>query len=103
MNPLEEVVSRKLTDLSAVTEATARSYIDEILDKYNPGQANLVVADTPANQAQLGHLDDVIGRPMTGERVLEVPVQPNGIPQAVLDYATEKVVTIRDVTGHSYN
>jgi len=103
MNPLEEVVSRKLTDLSAVTEATARSYIDEILDKYNPGRANLVVADTPANQAQLGHLDDVIGRPMTGERVLEVPVQPNGIPQAVLDYATEKVVTIRDVTGHSYN
>jgi hypothetical protein len=103
MNPLEEVVSRKLTDLSAVTEATARSYIDEILDKYTPGQANLVVADTPANQAQLGHLDDVIGRPMTGRRVLEVPVQPNGIPQAVLDYATENLVRIRDVTGHSYN
>lgn len=103
MNPGEEIVSRKLTDLSAVTEATARTYIDEILDKYNPGRANLVVADTPANQAQLGHVDDVIGRPMTGGRVLEVPVQPNGIPQAVLDYATENLVRIRDVTGHSYN
>lgn len=102
MNPGSEIVSRKLTDLSAVTEATARSYIDEIAAKYNPERADLVVADTPANQAQLGHLDDVIGGPMTGEPVLEVPVQPGGVPAAILEYADVRGVTIRDVTGTVY-
>jgi hypothetical protein len=32
-----------------------------------------------------------------------VPVQTRPVPQAVLDYADDLSVTIRDVTGHVYN
>lgn len=102
MNPPEEIVSRKLTDLSAVTEATARSYIGEIAAKYNPERPELVVADTPANQAQLGHLGDIIGKPLRGDLVLELPVQPGGVPAEILEYADLHGVTIRDVTGTVY-
>ena len=56
-----------------------------------------MIADTPANQAQLGNLDNVIGRPL-----LEVPVQPDGVPAEILEYADRWDVTIRDVNGTVY-
>ena len=103
LNPGEAIVSRKLTDLSQVTPATARSYIDELISKYGPNNPDLVIADTPANQAQLGNLDEVIGRPLRGQPILEVPVQPDGVPQSILEYAQENHVIIRDVTGTVYS
>ena len=61
-----------------------------------------MIADTPANQAQLGNLDNVIGRPLDGQPILEVPVQPDGVPAEILEYADRWDVTIRDVNGTVY-
>ena len=61
-----------------------------------------MIADTPANQAQLGNLDNVIGRPLDGQLSLEIPVQPNGVPAEILEYADRWDVTIRDVNGTVY-
>ena len=62
-----------------------------------------MIADTPANQAQLGNLDEVIGEPLRGQPILEIPVQPDGVPQSILEYAQENHVIIRDVTGTVYS
>lgn len=40
---------------------------------------------------------------LTGDMILEVPVQNNPIPQNVLNSATSKGITIRDVLGKEYN
>ena len=45
------------------------------------------------------------GRTLQGQQYLEVPVQNQPIPQAVLDFANaqEPRVIIRDVAGREYN
>ena len=45
------------------------------------------------------------GRTLQGQQYLEVPVQNQPIPQAVLDFANaqETRVIIRDVAGREYN
>ena len=43
------------------------------------------------------------GRTLQGQQYLEVPVQNQPIPQAVLDAATDADVLIRDVAGRIYN
>jgi hypothetical protein len=95
--PDEEIVSRKHTQLDDVQEATAFGYLRELANTYGPGT---VVADTPTNRRDLG--DDAIGLPMSGDMILEVPVQPNGVPTAVLAEARRLGIIIRDETGHSY-
>ncbi len=37
-----------------------------------------------------------------GQPVLEVPVQVNGVPESLLDYAHQQGVLIRDVAGREY-
>ncbi|PVE96729.1 MULTISPECIES: hypothetical protein [unclassified Microbacterium] len=86
--PGEEIVSRKNTQLDSVRPETANSYIDELLNKYPPGTP---IAGSP----------DVL----SGQPVLEVPVQTDPIPQSVIDHANgkEPPVQIRDVLGNVYN
>lgn len=98
--PNDEIVSRKYTQLSEVQEGTAKGYLRELANTYGPGT---VVADTPTNRRDLG--DDAIGLPMDGDMVLEVPVQKNGVPQAVIDEANgmDPPIIIRDENGHVYN
>ena len=43
------------------------------------------------------------GRTLQGQQYLEVPVQNQPIPQAVLDEATRQRVIIRDVARRPYN
>lgn len=43
------------------------------------------------------------GSRLEGKPILEVPVQTKPIPKKVLDTATEKGITIRDVNGKEYN
>jgi hypothetical protein len=95
--PDEEIVSRKHTQLAEVQESTANGYLRELANTYGPGT---VVADTPTNRRDLG--DDAIGQPMSGDMILEVPVQRNGVPPAVLAEARRLGIIIRDENGHTY-
>lgn len=42
------------------------------------------------------------GANVTGQMILEVPVQINGIPQVILDKAEDLLILIRDVNGKVY-
>lgn len=81
-----EIVSRKYTQLSEISEETAKRYIAEIERKYSPG--------TP--------LAD--GRRLRGRPFLEVPVQEFGVPRSIVDYARSfrPPVLIRDTLGRMY-
>jgi hypothetical protein len=87
-----EIVSRKYTQLSEVQEATGVKYINELAKKYSPGT---VIADVPSS----GWL---AGQRLQGQMILEVPVQTNPIPKAVLDAANQKGIIIRDINGKVY-
>jgi len=100
--PGQAVVSRKFTQLSNITPETARAYISEAVAKYQPGRADLLVAHSPANLTQFDQLDGMVGSPLRGKLVLEVPVQTAPIPPSVLHYAAEQGVMIRDVAGTIY-
>ncbi|WP_051772931.1 hypothetical protein [Saccharothrix sp. NRRL B-16314] len=95
--PDEEIVSRKYTQLADVQESTAKGYLRELANTYGPGT---VVADTPTNRRDLG--DEAIGKPMSGDMILEVPVQQNGVPPAVLAEAKRLGIIIRDENGRTY-
>ncbi|MFL6140600.1 MAG: hypothetical protein ACJ72N_01865 [Labedaea sp.] len=95
--PGEEIVSRKHTQLADVQEGTAVGYLRELANTYGPGT---IVADTPTNRRDLG--GEAIGHPMDGDMVLEVPVQRNGVPPAVLAEARRLGIIIRDENGHTY-
>jgi hypothetical protein len=95
--PGEEIVSRKHTQLANVQESTAIGYLRELANTYGPGT---IVADTPTNRRDLG--DEAIGQPMDGDMILEVPVQENGVPPAVLAEARRLGIIIRDENGTVY-
>jgi len=88
-----EIVSRKFTQLSDVQENTVIKYLNEMGRKYPSGAE---ITDSPFNSEVLR------GGFFEGDLVLEVPVQIKPIPQAVLDAARKKGITIRDVTGRIY-
>ena len=43
-----------------------------------------------------------VGTRLDGRLVLEVPVQTAPVPRAVLDFATEHEIVIRDIAGKVY-
>jgi hypothetical protein len=92
-----EIVSRKDTQLAEIRPETADGHLEEALRKYRPGTA---VADTPANRA---NYPDLIGKPLSGQAVLEVPVQRQPVPPDFAARARRLGVTIRDYTGKVYN
>ncbi|GLQ95004.1 hypothetical protein GCM10007901_39570 [Dyella acidisoli] len=87
-----EIVSRKFTQLSDIQTKTAVGYINEIPAKYPVGAT---VANVPSSGPLAGQL-------LQGQYILEVPVQANPVPQAVLDAANKAGVLIRDVNGTIY-
>jgi hypothetical protein len=91
---LNEIVSRKHTQLGEVSEDTALRYVRELGAKYTPGTP---IADVPSTPPWLR------GELLTGKQVLEVPPQSAPIPQTVLDEATRLNIEIRDVNGDVYN
>ncbi|MBA1429846.1 MULTISPECIES: hypothetical protein [Pseudomonas fluorescens group] len=92
-NPIKgEIVSRKLTQLSEVSEATAKSYINEAITKYPSGAT---IAKVPSS-GSLG------GQKLQGTVILEVPPQNGVIPKAILDSANKAGVLIRDTNGKVY-
>ena len=87
-----EIVSRKFTQFSDITEATATNYIREAVNKYPAGAS---IAKVPSS-GSLG------GNKLEGANILEIPPQIKPIPQSVLDAADKAGVTIRDINGKIY-
>ena len=96
-----EIVSRKYTQLSEVSEETAIRYLKELSDKYAPGS---VIADVPSNRTGVNKgIFDVNGdNVLRGKMILEVPVQKKSVRESILKYAREKKIQIRDINGNVY-
>ena len=99
--PNKEIVSRKYTQLSEVSEETAIRYLKELSDKYAPGS---VIADVPSNRTGLnkGIFEVNQGRDLKGKMILEVPVQKKSVRESILKYARDKKIQIRDINGNVY-
>lgn len=87
-----EIVSRKFTQFSDITESTATNYIREAVNKYPAGAT---IAKVPSS-GSLG------GDALRGTNILEVPPQVKPIPQSVLNAADKAGVVIRDTNGKVY-
>jgi hypothetical protein len=87
-----EIISRKATQFSEITEETGVSYIKELARKYPPGAR---IADVPSS-------GPLAGKRLRGQMILEVPQQRGSIPQAVLDVAKKNRIIIRDDFGNVY-
>ena len=100
--PNKEIVSRKYTQLSEVSEETAIRYLKELKDKYSPGS---IIADVPSNKTGINkdifefNGDNVL----RGQMILEVPEQKAEIPPNILKYAKKNDIIIRDVNRKIYN
>jgi hypothetical protein len=88
-----EIVSRKFTPFSEVKPETGIGYLREMLRKYPPGAR---ISESRFNPKTLR------GQLLTGNLILEVPVQKSTVPKAVLDYANKYGIVIRDVNGVRY-
>jgi hypothetical protein len=95
-DPGKEIVTHKSTQLAAQEDAAAKA-VHEALDKYDPGN---VIADTPRNR-QL--YPDLVGKPLRGELILEVPVQQQPVSPEFGAWAKRLGVTIRDEDGFVHN
>ena len=97
-----EIVSRKYTQLSEVSEETAIRYLKELSDKYAPGS---IIADVPSNRTGVnkGIFEVNQGDKLKGQMVLEVPVQGKVVPKRVIEYANKHYIKIRDINGKIYN
>ena len=96
-----EIVSRKYTQLSEVSEETAIRYLKELSDKYAPGTK---IADVPSNisGANAGIFKENRGRTLRGQMILEVPMQKKLVPESILKYAQDNDIQIRDINGKIY-
>ena len=96
-----EIVSRKYTQLSEISEKTAIGYLKELSEKYSPGS---VIADVPSNRvgANAGIFEENGGKTLRGRMILEVPVQEEPVPERVLRYAAKEKIKIRDINGKEY-
>jgi hypothetical protein len=86
-----EIVSRKFTQFSEITERTGIDYVNEMAAKYPVGAT---IANVPTNIK-----NGLAGDLLIGRHILEVPVQVRPIPQAVIDTANRAGVLIRDING----
>ncbi|RMV88594.1 DUF6861 domain-containing protein [Pseudomonas amygdali] len=87
-----EIISRKLTQFSKISESTAKSYINEAISKYPSGST---IANVPSSGS-------LAGQKLQGALILEVPPQTGIIPQTILDSADKAGVLIRDINGKLY-
>ncbi len=88
-----EIVSRKFTQLGDISEATARSYISEAVNKYPSGSTIASVRSTPF---------ELRGQNLNGTLILEIPPQAGPVPQSIINYARENNVVLRDINGKTY-
>ena len=96
-----EIVSRKYTQLSEVSEETAIRYLKELSEKYAPGS---IIADVPSNRTGVnkGIFELNQGDKLKGQMFLEVPVQKKSVRESILKYDRDKKIQIRDINGKIY-
>lgn len=96
--PGEVIVSRKATQFAEHSDAAGIAHIDEFIDKYNARTDGITIAPTDGNKAKLGdRADELIGEPLEGRMVLEVPIQDAPIPESILEHAEDLKIEIRQV------
>ena len=88
-----EIVSFKDTQLANIKVKSAIGYLNELVRKYQPGR---MIADVPSTSP------DIVGTPLKGTMILEVPAQTKAVPAKVLEAAKKREIQIRDVTGKVY-
>jgi hypothetical protein len=91
-----DIVSRKNSQLADLEPSTALAYLREHGTKYSPGE---IISDTARARTEFPHL---IGEPLDGKSILEVPVQVKPVPRGILDRAEDLRIVIRDIAGHVY-
>ncbi|MCC2322617.1 hypothetical protein [Cellulomonas xiejunii] len=101
--PGEAVVSRKTTQFADVTEDRARAIIREFAHKHPTQNPDFTIADTPANRAAFSSAPHLVGTPLDGSMILEVPVQTRAVPPSVREYAAARGVVIHDTSGTVLN
>jgi hypothetical protein len=62
---------------------------------------DVTVAQAP--KAEREGYDHLIGRPVEGEYVFEVPVQTSPVPESAIKSLDELDIVLRDVNGKVYN
>ncbi|MEE1940518.1 hypothetical protein V1L54_14070 [Streptomyces sp. TRM 70361] len=87
----KEIASRKYTQLSEIQTKSAKDYLNELADKYKPGEV-----------IRSGKYPEIYGEKLRGAMILEVPARKNPIPQEVIEHAQGLRITIRDVSGKMY-
>jgi hypothetical protein len=92
--PERSIVSRKFTQLRGINQATAFGYLNEMANKYAAGKFPANVPSTP---------NAILGKALTGDMILEVPVQNRAVPAGVQNLANRLEITIRDPNGRIYN
>ncbi|QQC40502.1 hypothetical protein I6I08_04290 [Actinomyces oris] len=96
----EQVVERKHSQISEISFSTWKQYVDQLANKYTPGDKSIVIADTPSNREKFESVgldpDKLIGKSLKGIMILEIPEQDDPPPPEYLAYAAERHVTIWD-------
>ena len=93
------IVSRKHTQLAAISPQTASNYLRELERKYPPGA---VIADVPSNRNPSNAQPAIAGQRLRGQMYLEVPKQNAPVPPSIIDEATQRRIIIRDELGNEY-
>ena len=88
----QEIVFRRLTQLSESQLKSALAYLREFARKYPPGS---IVPDVPSAQGLAGHI-------LNGKMIFEIEPQWKRIPKAVLREAARLNIIIRDTNGKVY-
>lgn len=96
----EQVVERKHSQIREISFSTWKQYVDQLANKYTPGDKRIVIADTPSNREKFESVgldpDELIGKSLKGIMILEIPEQDDPPPPEYLAYAAKKHVTIWD-------
>ena len=96
----EQVVERKHSQIREISFSTWKQYVDQLANKYTPGDKRIVIADTPSNREKFESVgldpDKLIGKSLKGIMILEIPEQDDPPPPEYLAYAAKRHVTIWD-------
>ena len=95
-----QVVERKHSQISEISLSTWKQYVDQLANKYKPGDESIVIADTPSNREKFESVgldpNKLIGEPLKGIMILEIPEQNSPPPPEYLAYAAKRHVHVWD-------
>ncbi|MBE0360708.1 hypothetical protein [Pseudoalteromonas aliena] len=87
-----EIISRKFTQLGDIQGKTGVGYLRELSNKYPAGS---VISNVPSSGG-------LAGQRLSGDLILEVPVQATPVPTSIIGEADRLGILIRDINGKVY-